>query len=519
MFLLLACNADDRAERFDVVFAAPESDCAEEAVPEAREVYDVRFRQSDGEFSAAGIDDRCVGSGDAFTCDLDEWSGALDYAPFGVDAFVTQNLALYGTWPTGGVPSGSLMWETACEGTNCDQIRGSAPPLCTTLWTWKADDEYNRLEYRDDGDGIPSPDGIHGVGSAAWSPFNAFWSPDYSFYPVVTDEHGFAPLQPFLVPGFVDAEAHLLQTVGEPSGSVRTIRGGWIVANSPVWEPDSRDRSIGSVWATAESLMASSGGSWGMTGHGRDPEFVATDAVGRWDLSLDLSLANGHQNVSLFSSYLGPLYLEILAVAVGRAEFRLLGTSGGTDDECVVLHDEGSLSETGELTWSRDKIVVPTSDGPVPVNNASLRIGFMHGEGDIASDDAQGGEAFANVDFRELAGTDHDVCDLAPSFGVSCIPCDSDANSSCIALATFAGAERSEDPIGADLPLCGTDFSDTGVVTNPFDSCGGSGGGALCANVFFFLTVPAFLRARRSTDPRQRRHRGFPDLRQHQVPP
>jgi hypothetical protein len=79
-------------------------------------------------------------------------------------------------------------------------------------------------------------------------------------------------------------------------------------------------------------------------------------------------------------------------------------------------------------------------------------------------------------------------------FGAACEPCADDGYPACLALAGLAwtGA-RTDEPTGAELPLCGADFTQAEV---PEIELGCDFTGLTCAGGWAFLLVP-FARRRR----------------------
>lgn len=311
------------------------------------------------------------------------------------------------------------------------------------------------------------------AGPAPWDPVVASVSDRATgVLPAVFDAAGPVALSPLIVPDYVSAEAGLFHYDVEPVDVSMDALGAWVVPGGDLWQ---------AVPAPPQFLPTTA--SWEVGHHGRGDSF---DPVGRWLVTPGLTLFGGTMDAgSVVGSYLPGVHLEVLDAAEGVATFRLIATVYGTTDECVLLEDRATLSETGELTWAMDRIEAVTEPAPLVLYSPRFRIGF-----DEVS--AAGGEVSTIADVRATAGTNADVCSFAGSFGANCIPCADDGNASCLAIAGYGWtAARVDEPIDEDLPVCGADFTDTGTFPDwSFDIDCGDWSGSLCAGVGLLLLAP-----------------------------
>jgi len=323
--------------------------------------------------------------------------------------------------------------------------------------------------------------GIYG-GGAPWDPL---WTdplvadrgePSGVLVPVIGGVHAWA-VEPFLDPPLVTESSHLYRLVEEPVDTTLVAVGAWAGPPEPIFEIDEDDCA-----GPEPPRWYPMGDRWDVRHYGRAQDFDPESAVGRWDLTPNLVLVGGDDGyTALIDQYLS-LSLEILSVAEGKAEFRVISHDDGS---CVVLHDQGTLSATGEFTWSKVRIDAETEPAPLVIYDPSLRLGFD------GSEFAAGGEGSAIVDVRASEGGEFDVC---RQFADLCGPCADDSHESCLPLAAFSWtAVRVADATGRDLPSCGFDFADTGVVPD-FD-CGWDG--TLCAFASFIGVAPLLRKRRR----------------------
>jgi hypothetical protein len=238
------------------------------------------------------------------------------------------------------------------------------------------------------------------------------------------------------------------------------------------------------TWYDAGGEVVGHYGAWG-----RDSGFVAEDIVGRWAITVgDLYVSTDAEAWSIKSivEAYATFTLEVLEAGDGTADIRILADT--SDGACVVLDDTADLSATGELTWSKERVDVPTEPDPLILYAPTFRLGF-----DADATEARGGELSVVIDARATSGTDFDLCDAAGVVGGSCVECE-DGEDVCLGLAGFRWtATRTEGEPGEDLPLCGADFSDTGVVPEfPEVTCEPSG--SFCVVAWMVPLVPLLRR-------------------------
>lgn len=310
------------------------------------------------------------------------------------------------------------------------------------------------------------------VGAAPWDPFWVEASPEEVGQLAVFDEGGPVAMTPLVVPDYVSADAGLYRYEQEPVDVSMDALGAWVAPAGDLWQD---------VPTPPQFVPAAV--SWEVGHHGRGASF---DPVGRWAITPGLVLGGGRTTLSaVIASSIPALHLEVLDAADGVATFRLVSVIYGSTDECVLLEDRAALSETGELTWSMDRIEAITEPAPLVLYAPRLRIGFDE-------ETAAGGEVSTIADVRATAGTNADVCALSSSFGAECQPCADDGNPSCLALAGYGWtATRVDEPIDEALPICGADFTDTGTFPDwSFDIDCGDWSGTLCAGVSLLFLAP-----------------------------
>lgn len=291
-------------------------------------------------------------------------------------------------------------------------------------------------------------------------------------------------MEPVVIEGTVDAAAGLHRVVSAPGARTLSTAGSWLVPDAPGWDHESCTRLV--------SPRTLDDTEWTVGTHGTDTAFVADSIVGAWDISPgELLYAGGIAELGPVALlYLPALRLEVLSVAGEVAELRLVSQIYGEEGECVVLRDAASLSATGELSWSQDVLSIPTDSDPLVLYAPTFRIGFD------SLGAAAGGEVSTIIDLRATSNSDFYVCDLVVQWGGACVACP-DGNPSCLGLAGFAWtATRSAEPAGTELPTCGADFSDTGVMPD-FDLDCGDSGGTLCAGTWLVFLAPMLRRRRR----------------------
>ena len=220
---------------------------------------------------------------------------------------------------------------------------------------------------------------------------------------------------------------------------------------------------------------------------GRDPDFdptTVTGAVYRVDLEGTRSCSAAPWGAWGHLFLEGEVLLQVLEVADGQASFRLVRQPLEADHAptCVMLEDDGALTDQGELSWSRafDEAL---TEPPVAAWDLGLRVGF--------DADGQGGRGFeaqgvASLEFLVAASITPDLddaCNLAASFGLQCEACP-DGGEGCLPVEIFGGEITLADDVTLDeeLEYCfatieGPEFEwDTGWTAPECEpSCAGTG--------------------------------------------
>ncbi len=193
--------------------------------------------------------------------------------------------------------------------------------------------------------------------------------------------------------------------------------------------------------------------------HGRVPDFDAAGLAGQAVL-LERPLRISRGAGEMLERYMvGDVWLEIIAVGDGSADFRLI--QGLEDDAaCVYLEARADLSETGELWWETDEIDLATTP-PLPAYDMSLHLGFN------ADYEVAGLELMTMLDLVNLTGMSgeppdeepldwEDYCNTAAAFGQLCEACPQGELESCIPVEFYAN-RGSPAPLPWDsdtLPAC-----------------------------------------------------------------
>lgn len=189
--------------------------------------------------------------------------------------------------------------------------------------------------------------------------------------------------------------------------------------------------------------------------YGRDPSFDPASVIGGTWL-LDTAAFYEPWGV-LVSSIGNDTYLQILAVDGEAASFRLVTASQWEDisGACTLLEGVGTLTATGDFTWSQDPLPLPT-DPPIEARNATLHFGFL-GDGSTGA----GADLWFSADTEAVATwmstTDHpdEICDLAAGFGIECDTCPGGQSARCLPVALYGGTlTRSTTTLPADPPPC-----------------------------------------------------------------
>jgi len=320
------------------------------------------------------------------------------------------------------------------------------------------------------------------VGSAPWDPIyvDPTIAPDAA--PVVLGGGERVETAPVVIPGVLDG------TEGYFRPAAPLAVGDWSLAGASLGRP-------------AEPLVEESGcvhpaeprwglvDPWTVESFGGDPAFDGAALAGtRWNVTAG-HVGGGASPVAALVGMVS-LHLEIQAVDLGKATFRLLSTDVQTGSECILLVDEAELSPTGELTWSRDRIDVATEPDPTVLYTPSFRLGFA-ADGERAA----GGEAFTTVDARGIFAANDMDCSFLDGMGGGCVPCADDGVETCVTAAGFGWtAARVEEPIVEDLAWCGADL--TAEVPEWHLDCGSA---PTCAGVGLGVVgLAAALRRRRA---------------------
>lgn len=476
LFLLVAC-APERPGVYDVTYGAPAGTCA--TMPTVTPGT-LRLEPSEEGVVVRPFDELCPRVGEGFACELE----ALDsrFAWPGLDAAWVVDVDLDGAWRRPAQAGGRVTWSVTCAGADCAAVADLAPAPCEAAWDWTGTFRPNGLKHYCDEAPAAAPFELWPLGEAPWDPAR-IEAPD--MIPVVTADDLPVRWTPLLVDRLVDQEAALHLATPELTDTELRLEGYWQSADAPAWDVDADtcDLPTPPRWVALDTTLEHVGT------FGRAPGFAPESALGAWEIDAGALLANGHADVGGLATFLSGLRLEVLDAADGEAEVRLVTPTFTGDGECVLLHDRAALSATGELTWAKDRIEAAAEPAPLVLHGPRVRLGFD------GTDDAAGGEVSAIVDVRATVGRELDLCDLGATFGARCEACPDDGEPYCIPLAGYAWtATRSTAEVGADLPMCGVDFTDTGVVPDVEIDCEPSGG--LCAAAWVVLLAPLVRRRR-----------------------
>ena len=141
------------------------------------------------------------------------------------------------------------------------------------------------------------------------------------------------------------------------------------------------------------------------------------------------------------------------------------------DNACELLAARATISETGELWWSTDRLEVPTPEGSVVVLEPALHAGFLydetyevfHGAGGEVRGVLDGRHLLAYSQFPEewLAEGPVDQttwCRTGEDPYSPCHDCIGDGVESCTAIAYHIIELEQDDPLDEAVPRCGFDF-------------------------------------------------------------
>ena len=131
----------------------------------------------------------------------------------------------------------------------------------------------------------------------------------------------------------------------------------------------------------------------------------------------------------------------------------------------MCIRDRGTLSETGELTWSTDSLDIETEQGDAPLRDLFIHGGFL-GDGSEIGGAEGGGTLHTAVLSQYLFAPDtglaseDEMCELIGSFGLECYDCLGDGDR-CIDLRFHAGIMTLDTGDFPDDPTdCGVDLKD-----------------------------------------------------------
>lgn len=430
---------------YDLTITGVESDCAE--APPAEFAWRAELYETDRDPSSLGFfepKDACPFTGAAQDCAMDGVDAVAPLTDAGFDAVGSVDWTLEAAWTDPSTVRGTLLRSAACVGGDCERLADLTPEPCTTTWSWEGAQRDGAAACR----GVVEAEGARvGVGSAPWDPIYVDPSIAPDAAPVVLGGGERVETTPVVVPGVLDG------TEGYFRPASPLLAGAWSLAGASLGRPAAPLVKESACVHPAEprwGLVEA----WTVEPFGQDPTFDAARLAGtRWDL-LPGRVAGGAAPLSALVGMVA-LHLEIEAVDAGIATFRLLSTDVQTGSECILLVDEGDLSPTGELTWSRDRIDVETEPDPTVLYAPSFRLGFA-ADGERAA----GGEAFTTVDARGIFAANDIDCSFLDGMGGACVPCADDGVDACVTAAGFAWtAARVEEPIVEDLAWCGADLT------------------------------------------------------------
>ncbi|MFZ5480596.1 MAG: hypothetical protein ACOZNI_27785 [Myxococcota bacterium] len=477
---LLACDLGGPVSgTWTLAIGAPASDCPPDEVPVAPAEARIHLDRTHPYVTVAPVGEDCAVEQGAFACELSAFDLDADYGDGGLDAVVRVDLGISGTWASEAPLAGELAWEVTCEGADCERI--DAPTPCATTWTFAGErtpDEYAAPPCETEDAHVAS---MGALGAAPWDPVRLDFEGDVGRARLTVLADGAAiALEPYVLDGLLSAGAGLHAPAEEHPGAEMLGAGVWTLPVETGWSADLCP--VAPVWQAGWV-------GWEVGWYGREVAFAPDLALGRWELAPEAVFVGDNGDIgSILASYAAGLRLEVLAVDGDDAEIRLVAPVWGGGGECVLLHDAATLSSTGELTWARDRIEAATDPAPLVLHAPRLRLGF-----DAGGADAAGGEFSSTVDVRATEGTDGDACALAVSLGASCEPCPDDGHVSCLDFVGLAWtAEKSDAPVGEDLPLCGADFTSAEI---PEVDCG-DWDGSLCAGGAMVVFAPLLRRRR-----------------------
>lgn len=205
--------------------------------------------------------------------------------------------------------------------------------------------------------------------------------------------------------------------------------------------------------------------------YGIDSAFSAEAIVGQvYELDMEtLWFSRSGPIGSVLDVVVDSLYLSVDSVDGDQAAFSIFAQEGGST--CAALRATGTLSETGQLSWSEDELVINTKQGEVSMWDLSLRVGWL-ADGSVAG----GAETAATVHTALLSqeiligdtggpGDPGEICAyFSNGLSLECYDCDGDGEycTDIIAHSAVLYPVDDEDGRFADAETCGVDLDDAG---------------------------------------------------------
>lgn len=320
---------------------------------------------------------------------------------------------------------------------------------------------------------LPTPvtlDKMQVTGSAGWDPLWADMS-DHSIQPLMVEAANGDPVT--MAP---------MEYNGTP-----------YAYTADPWMPPGTYTLLGSEEVAASMLESHEVLDYGQAS-GFDPTTLAQTT---WELQHPLQVLVPSGIGSVLGGSVGPTYLYIESVEGTEIKFRLITSTLDSGDLCQLLRATGTISPTGEFSWSEASIEAATSPTPVQMTNLALHGGWgsdpSHAggfEGQVTID-TRGIDAYIEPDLADPTGA---ACDVLDGFGPGCYPCVSDNQPYCADVRFYGGALVPASPLDLDaLSMCGFDLEQADVDF----SCDFDIPDLSCSSVFFPLGLWSWSRIRR----------------------
>jgi len=283
--------------------------------------------------------------------------------------------------------------------------------------------------------------------------------------PVEVTTWGGAGWNPILVTQDGDVLEPVLESIdGAPQPVLPLSAGGVTYA----WIPDPPlEAGTWRVTGSVDTEAAEGPSVYAVEAYGTDPAFDPTGLVGTvWELRTSPWVALPENTGELLWSFAGNPQVVIDAVDGDQVDFRVFVHMYESEELCQVTASTGTLSPTGEFSWSLDRIDADTE--PVDLHLYGL---FLHWGWNAGATRASGAEGGGTLDTRALdpflsadTSSDRTVCHVLEGLRASCRACPDDGVEACVDVRFHAGELfAAHTSIPDDPPRCGVDLEEAGA--------------------------------------------------------